>query len=139
MNVGLAHELPTMTFAVPVSSETKTVRVLDRHTLASSLPRLENYLLRDGPLLALSRHPAWLNVLHRSLGHTPYCLEAVEGERTCGFLALAYVSSFLFGRYLVSLPYLNYGGPVADDAETARMLIDHAVQLADAQNVRYLE
>src|SRR5947208_3062395 len=102
-----------MSSAVPVSTETKTVRVLDQASLASALPRLEAYLLRDGPVLALSRHPAWLNVLYRSLGHTPYCLEVVEGTQTRGFLALAYVSSFLFGRYLVSLPYLNYGGPIA--------------------------
>ena len=124
---------------IPPSSQAKTVRVLDRHGLASALPRLEGCLLRDGPLVELSRHPAWLNILHRSLGHTPYCLEVVEGTRTCGFLALAYVSSLLFGRFLVSLPYLNYGGPVADNEETARMLIDRAVELADSQNVRYLE
>jgi FemAB-related protein (PEP-CTERM system-associated) len=77
--------------------------------------------------------------LHRGLGHTPYCLEAVEGGRTCGFLALGYVSSFLFGRFLVSLPYLNYGGPIADDADTANLLIDGAVRLADSLKVRYLE
>ena len=62
-----------------------------------------------------------------------------RGRDTCGFLALAYVSSFLFGRFLVSLPYLNYGGPVADDGETAKLLIDRAVQLADDLGVRYLE
>jgi FemAB-related protein (PEP-CTERM system-associated) len=128
-----------MASTVPVSSPTKTVRVLDRDNLASALPRLETYLLRDGPIVELSRHPAWLNVLYRSLGHTPYCLEVVDGTRTCGFLALAYVSSFLFGRFLVSLPYLNYGGPVADDEETARLLLDSAVQLADSLGVRYLE
>jgi FemAB-related protein (PEP-CTERM system-associated) len=117
----------------------KAVRVNDHRALASALPRLESYLLRDGPLVELSRHPAWLNVLARGLRHTPYCLEAVEGERTCGFLALADVKSFLFGRFLVSLPYLNYGGPVADDEETARLLIDRAIQLADSLGVRYLE
>jgi FemAB-related protein (PEP-CTERM system-associated) len=121
------------------SSPTKTVRVLDRRSLASALPRLESYLLRDGPLMPLSRHPAWPSVLARGLGHAPYCLEVVEADRTRGFLALADVSGFLFGRFLVSLPYLNYGGPVADDEDTTRILIDRAVQLADTLNVRYLE
>src|SRR5713101_6436464 len=92
------------------ATKTATVRVLDHRTLASALPRLEKYLLRDGPVVALSRHPAWLNVLARGLRHTPYCLEAVEGDRTRGFLALADVRSLFFGRFLVSLPYLNYGG-----------------------------
>jgi FemAB-related protein (PEP-CTERM system-associated) len=78
-------------------------------------------------------------VLARGLKHRAYCLEAVAGQTTRGFLALAHVSSFLFGRFLVSLPYLNYGGPIADDPETASQLVDRAVKLADELNVGYLE
>src|SRR5260370_28785012 len=118
---------------------TMEVRDRDRGALGSALPRLDAYLLRDGPLMPLSRHPGWLNVLYRGMGHTPYCLEAVEDGQTRGFLALAYVKSFLFGRFLVSLPYLNYGGPVADDDAVAGLLIDRAVALADDLSVRYLE
>jgi FemAB-related protein (PEP-CTERM system-associated) len=123
----------------PELAPSKTIRLLDRHSLPAALPRLESYLLAQGPLVALSRHPAWLNVLARGQAHTPYCLEVVAGEQTCGFLALAEVSSFLFGRFLVSLPYLNYGGPVTDDDDTARSLIERAVHLADSLGVRYLE
>jgi FemAB-related protein (PEP-CTERM system-associated) len=115
------------------------VRVHDRRALSAALPRLDAYLLRDGPLVPLSRHPGWLQVLYRGLGHAPYCLEAVEEGRTHGFLALAYVRSLLFGRFLVSLPYLNYGGPVADNDAIAGFLIDRAVELADDLSVRYLE
>jgi FemAB-related protein (PEP-CTERM system-associated) len=123
----------------PPTVRDTVIQTLDRRTLPAALPRLEAYLLRDGPLVPLSRHPAWLKVLARGLSHGPYCLEAVEHGRTTGFLALADVQSFLFGRFLVSLPYLNYGGPVADDDETAHFLIDEAVRLADALGVRYLE
>src|SRR3954469_15882512 len=104
-----------------------------------ALGRLETYLLRDGPLVPLSRHPGWLNVLARSFRHAPYCLEAVEGERLRGLLPLAYVRSLLFGRYLVGLPYLNYGGVVADNDDTARLLVDRAVELADQLGARRLE
>src|SRR5262249_13438431 len=123
----------------PTTSTRATAVHLHEHRgLTEVLPRLQAYLLRDGPLLPLSRHPAWLNVLARALRHVPYCLEAVEGQRTRGFLALAYVRSLLFGRFLVSLPYLNYGGVEADEASTP-LLIDEAVQLADRLEVRYLE
>src|SRR5205823_625987 len=80
-----------------------------------------------------------LTVLERGLGHTPYSLEAVEGERTVGFLPLAYVRSVLFGKFLVSLPYLNSGGILADDDATARLLADRAARLGDELGVRYLE
>jgi len=123
---------------MPVTT-TKTIRVLEKDDLATALPRLEQFLVRDGSRVPLSRHPGWLTVLNRSMRYRPYCLEAVDGERTCGFLALADVKSMLFGRFLVSLPYLNYGGPVADDGDTAQILIDRAVTLADSLGVRYLE
>jgi FemAB-related protein (PEP-CTERM system-associated) len=45
----------------------------------------------------------------------------------------------LFGRFLVSLPYLNYGGVIADDVTAATSLIDRAARLAGELNVRYLE
>jgi FemAB-related protein (PEP-CTERM system-associated) len=121
------------------STRSTTIRVHDGRELDEALPRLVAWLLRRGPLLPLSRHPAWLRVLEHGLGHTPYCLEAVEEDRTKGFLALAYVRSLLFGRFLVSLPYLNYGGVETDDPEAARLLIDQAAGLADRLDVRYLE
>jgi FemAB-related protein (PEP-CTERM system-associated) len=95
--------------------------------------------MMQGGQLPLSRHPAWLTVLERGLGHTPYCLEVVEEGKTRGLLPLAYVHSLLFGRFLVSLPYLNYGGVRADDELAAARLIDGAVELADRLRVRYLE
>jgi hypothetical protein len=67
---------------------------------------LEEYSSGRGEV-PLSRHPGWLLVLARGLGHTSYCLEVTEGGKTRGLLALAYVRSLLFGRFLVSLPYLK--------------------------------
>src|SRR5437870_5086241 len=110
------------------ASEAPFVALHTGKDLVQSLPRLEAYLQGRGPT-PLSRHPAWPLVLKRGLGHVPYCLEAVGRGQTQGFLALAYVRSFLFGRFLVSLPYLNYGGVVADDEASACKLIDRAVRL----------
>ena len=114
------------------------VRTHTSRDLAAVYPRLADYL-RDRGGSALSRHPGWLTVLQEGLGHVPYCLEAVEGDRTRGVLPLAYVRSWLFGRFLVSLPYLNSAGVVADDDEATNLLISEAVQLADRLGVKYLE
>jgi FemAB-related protein (PEP-CTERM system-associated) len=122
-------------FAPPGSSE---IRLYGRRDLAGHLPRLEAYVAGKGHQ-PLSRHPAWLTVVRHGLMHTPYCLEVLSGGKTRGMLALAYVHSFLFGRFLVSLPYLNYGGVLADDEPTAGRLLDLAADLADQLNVRYLE
>jgi hypothetical protein len=122
----------------PHPERTLVIQTHESQGLAGRMPWLESYVTRGGQL-PLSRHPAWMTVLQRGLGHTPYCLEAVEEGKTCGILPLAYVRSLLFGRFLVSLPYLNYGGVLADDNVTAGLLLDGAVQLADRLKVRYLE
>jgi FemAB-related protein (PEP-CTERM system-associated) len=87
----------------------------------------------------LTRHPAWLSICARGLGQIPYLLTAEDGGAARGFLPLAYLNTRLFGRFLVSLPYVNYGGVSANDPATAALLIDRAVALADELNVRFLE
>ena len=56
-----------------------------------------------------------------------------------GTLPLALVHSPFFGRFLVSLPYINTSGVAAPSDEIAKQLIDRAVELADEHDVRYLE
>jgi FemAB-related protein (PEP-CTERM system-associated) len=114
------------------------VRLHAGRDLDAQLLRLANYATR-GEQVPLSRHPGWLRVFRDSLGHTAYCLEAVEGGETRGVLPLAYVRSLLFGRFLVSLPYLNTNGVIADHEAAAAALIDRAVGLADEFKVRHLE
>lgn len=115
------------------------IRVHPPAEFAGLLPRLAAYSkgrAEDGPP---SYHPAWLLVLAAGLRHAPYCVTAEVGSDLVGFLPLAYVRSLLFGRALVSLPYLNYGGARADDDTIAARLADRAVALADQLDVRFLE
>src|SRR5258708_1456630 len=111
-----AMSLLNLPIPKPLQALTEPVQILvhgpgglDRH-----LPRWSAYVSR-GAQVALSRDPAWLRVLERGLGHAPYCLEAMRGDRTCGLLPLASVRSRLFGHFLVALPYLHSGGVTADD------------------------
>lgn len=106
--------------------------------LASRLPLLADYAMQG--TAPLSRHPAWLNVLRDGLQHEVYALEALTPENTlCGYLPLAYVRSLLFGRFLVSLPYLNSNGVQAQCADAQTLLIERAVSLADQLRVKHLE
>ncbi len=85
--------------------------------------------------------PRWLTVLQQALGHRPVVLLARESEHSemTGYLPLAMVSTRLFGRFLVSLPYLNRAGIVTSDANVASELIQAAVELAEKEDVQYLE
>ncbi len=106
--------------------------------LGERLAALTAFALADRPA-PLSRHPAWLTVLRDGLGHEVYALEATACGEPCGFLPLALVDSFLFGRYIVSLPYLNSNGVVAHSSDVAASLVSRAVQLADELGAKHLE
>ncbi len=115
------------------------VVVHPRAALPARLPALADFVRRSAPVVPLGKHPAWLSVLNAALGHEVFALEAVIDGQTHGFLPLAHVSGPLFGRFLVSLPYLNSNGIVAASPDVQSHLVSRAVTLADELNVRYLE
>jgi len=65
----------------------------------------------------------WREIMTDVLGHEPLYLAAVDGSGTWrGVLPLVRVRSIL-GHYLVSLPFLNDGGPLGDE-RARRQLVD---------------
>lgn len=116
-----------------------TIWVNTSGSLAARLPSIAAFAANRGPQ-PLGRDPRWLFVLRDALRHDVYALEARTADgQTCGFLPLAHVSSVFFGRFLVSLPYLNSNGVAADSPDVRTALVDRAVELADELNVRHLE
>jgi FemAB-related protein (PEP-CTERM system-associated) len=55
-----------------------------------------------------------------------------------GVLPLVRVKSVVFGHYLVSMPFLNYGGPLGSP-EAVQALVGHAVDLARSDRAKLLE
>lgn len=90
-----------------------------------------------GPLAA--HHDAWIRSLVGGFGHDAYVIESIEEQRVLGLLPLVFVRGPIFGKFLVSLPYLNTGGVWAADDDVAKSLIDAACDLADKLDVKYLE
>lgn len=66
----------------------------------------------DGSFCHLS---AWRNIIGRLFGHEVYYLSLRRGDsEVLGVLPIVRICSRLFGDFLVSVPYLNYGGILAD-------------------------
>lgn len=82
----------------------------------------------------------WLTVLERGLGHEPYLIEACNSRgEILAQLPLCLVKSRLFGKYLVSLPYINSSGVRARSDAAAHSVICRAVELAEELDCRFLE
>lgn len=79
----------------------------------------------------IESHPAatsdhlwgWRTVFDLALGHDSVYLQAERDGQVTGVLPLVLFRSSLFGRSVISLPYLNYGGVVADDAASGEALV----------------
>jgi hypothetical protein len=70
--------------------------------------------------------PAWLDVIHEAYGKEAFAFvrtHPVTGE-VRGYAPACHLASAAFGRQLVALPYLDYGGILADDADTEDLLRD---------------
>jgi FemAB-related protein (PEP-CTERM system-associated) len=81
----------------------------------------------------------WLGVLSRAFGHHPILIMSQRQGRIVGMLPLVEVQSILFGKFLVSLPYLNSAGVASVEPTAIEAMINEAVRIADEMDVRYLE
>ncbi|MBI2216270.1 MAG: FemAB family PEP-CTERM system-associated protein [Candidatus Rokubacteria bacterium] len=84
----------------------------------------------------VERHPnptvghlsAWGRIAERTYGHEPVYLTAEEDGEVLGVLPLVLMRSRLFGRRLVSMPFLDYGGVVAEPGRRVEQaLVDAAL------------
>jgi len=82
----------------------------------------------------------WRDVVQGVFGHDCYYLAAKdERGRVRGVLPLVHLRSYLFGNFLVSVPYFNYGGVLADSEQARSALVDEAAKLARKLGSRHIE
>jgi len=81
----------------------------------------------------------WRTVFEKSYGHNGVYLAAHDSAGSlAGVLPLVRVRSPLFGHYLVSMPFVNYGGPLGSD-DAVRALVAEARAIATRDKVKLLE
>lgn len=82
----------------------------------------------------------WRKVIEESFGHRTHYLVAREDEgRICGVLPLAHLKSALFGNFLVSLPFFNYGGLLYSEEGAAAALLESSRRLRDELGAEHVE
>jgi serine/alanine adding enzyme len=82
---------------------------------------------------------AWRRVFQGAFGHECLYLAARRDGRIAGILPLVETRSFLFGRALTSLPFVNFGGVLADSDDTAHALVAESARLAASRRCRHVE
>ena len=112
-----------------------SVRVLD----ADRESLWDDYVARSGTA-SIYHLSAWRGLIKRLYGHESRYIYAHDADgNVTGVLPLIRLKSALFGDYLVSMPYFNYGGALADTAATEQSLIQHAAELAADAGCSHVE
>lgn len=82
----------------------------------------------------------WKAIIEKSCRLKSFYLYAVdENNKICGILPLFLSKSRLFGTYITSIPYFNYGGILADTNKIAELLFQESVKIANEQKASHIE
>ncbi|MCK5127027.1 MAG: FemAB family PEP-CTERM system-associated protein [candidate division Zixibacteria bacterium] len=81
----------------------------------------------------------WREIISSTLGHKPFYILAEKEDRICGVLPMFLVKTWWGSRQLVSIPWIDYGGILADDAESEKAIMDVAEQIAANLKAKCIE
>lgn len=92
------------------------------------------------PLASAYHALAWQSIVQRVFGHRIYALMAKDEDgRVRGILPLVLTDSPMFGRFLTSMAFFNYGGVLADDLGVSSALLSEAAELAHTVAASHIE
>jgi serine/alanine adding enzyme len=96
--------------------------------------------VRLRPAASIYLHSGWALLLREVFDHQAYFVEARDSSGALvGILPLVLQRSRIFGHFLTSMPFFNYGGALADDMWVTQSLMEHARALALRLGCHYLE
>lgn len=82
----------------------------------------------------------WKDVIAKSFGHQCYYLAAIDDkEEWQGVLPLVHMRSRLFGNFLISVPFVNYGGLLFKDESAKGTLLEEAERLRRSLGATHVE
>jgi len=92
------------------------------------------------PAASIHHHAEWNHILRQSYGHDNLYLCARNSDQhIVGILPLVHIKSRLFGDKLISMPFFQRGGAIADTPEIEQKLIQAAADYGLQMKVDYAE
>jgi FemAB-related protein (PEP-CTERM system-associated) len=81
----------------------------------------------------------WKAIIEKSFRRRCYYLMAKDDAKVKGVMPLGFIDSRIYPKHMVSLPYFNYGGILAEDAFTESFLFDEACRISKEAGADLLE
>lgn len=82
----------------------------------------------------------WLKIVKKSFGHDSVIVIAINGDNDIiGGIPISFFASKLFGKFAVSIPFINYGGPISDYWNVAESLMNEAKKFLSERVLSHVE
>lgn len=108
-------------------------------TLGSEVDEWNTYAAQN-PAASLYHRAEWRDLIEKTFGHSSFYFVARNPHgKVTGILPLIRLKSLTFGDFLISMPYFNYGGAMADNVEIEQQLMDAANKKAESLGVQHIE
>jgi serine/alanine adding enzyme len=83
---------------------------------------------------------AWKALIEKTFGHNCFYYYAqYENGDICGILPSVNLKSKVFGNFIVSMPFFNYGGVIADSSKIAHKLSEYLQWQAKKSKVSHIQ
>ncbi|MDI9245588.1 FemAB family XrtA/PEP-CTERM system-associated protein [Marinobacter sp. CHS3-4] len=113
--------------------------ITDALTDSDVIEKVQSYV-RAHPAASIWHLPEVLRFIQRHYGHScQYLCCMNQNGQVIGVLPVAQLRSRLFGNFMVSVPYFNYGGVLADNADVAASLVKTADEWRSNRNAEHVE
>lgn len=82
----------------------------------------------------------WHSLIKENFGHNPHYITCRKPDGTlCGVFPTVHLDSRVFGSFLVSMPYFNYGGPLTEFPDVAEKMMQFATETGASLGCTHLE
>jgi FemAB-related protein (PEP-CTERM system-associated) len=98
-----------------------------------------NDYVASNPAASLYHRAEWKELIRNLFGHECFYFYASQDEEIVGVLPLIRLKSYLFGDFMVSMPYFNYGGAIANNLLIEQELMNTANALAKTIGTGHIE
>ncbi|MFH2035013.1 MAG: FemAB family XrtA/PEP-CTERM system-associated protein [Candidatus Zixiibacteriota bacterium] len=95
--------------------------------------------VQDSTSATIAHQAGWRKVINKSLGHKPVYILAMENGKIAGILPIFKIKTWWGTRSIVSIPWLDYGGVIADSEEIALKLLLRAGEITREYKAEFIE
>jgi serine/alanine adding enzyme len=122
-------------------TSSQAIHIKDTFEISDSLTPAEGWdqYVINHPDSKIYHLREWNDMVKDSFGHETAFISLRQNGAIEGVLPLTIFKSKLWGRFAVSLPFVNYGGPLFSDSDSVSSIFEHLEKFRKENQLSFIE